>query len=256
MIDTLKIFEELKQALGEEPARKLARVLTTLYTDLQNTATRQEFAELREVVRDLVEAQKRTEARIEELAEAQTRTEARIEELAQAQERTEQRLEQLTIRVDQLAEAQRKTEEEVRLLARQMRETRQQLGGLAMTVGYRLEDAAFKTLPNLLARDFGVTVKDRLRRTFVLDNQGKHIEVNVFGGASKNGEKAFVVGEAKSQLNKNDIDQFIRRKLKRLEGAYDNLVPLLIAYMITSPDVEAYARQKGIGLYYSFDLEA
>jgi len=77
-------------------ARKLAEVLGVIYQDLQNTVTKAEFLELKEVVRDLAEAQKRTEVRIgsleqavRELAEAQKRTEQRVEELAQAQWRTE-----------------------------------------------------------------------------------------------------------------------------------------------------------------------
>ena len=87
--------------------------------------TREDFSELKGIVKELAEAQKRTELRVEELAEAQKRTEGRLEELtirvdrltisvdqlAEAQKRTEDRLEQLTIRVEELAAAQKKTEE-------------------------------------------------------------------------------------------------------------------------------------------------
>ncbi|MGQ9748920.1 MAG: hypothetical protein ACUVR9_04960, partial [Desulfosoma sp.] len=45
--------------------------------------TREDFDDLKQVVRELAEAQKRTEARVEELAEAQKRTELRLEELAE-----------------------------------------------------------------------------------------------------------------------------------------------------------------------------
>ncbi|MFN3740214.1 MAG: hypothetical protein ACK4TF_06015, partial [Thermodesulfovibrionales bacterium] len=63
-----------------------------------------DIKELRLVVYELAQAQKRTEQRVEELAQAQKKTEQRLEELAQAQKKTEERLEEL-------AQAQKKTEQ-------------------------------------------------------------------------------------------------------------------------------------------------
>ncbi|MEW6528226.1 MAG: hypothetical protein AB1444_16355 [Spirochaetota bacterium] len=87
--------------------------------------TKEDFSELKSIVRDLAEAQQRTEKRLEELAEAQKRTEEaqqrtekRVEELAEAQQRTEKRVEELAKaqqrtekRLEELAEAQKRTEE-------------------------------------------------------------------------------------------------------------------------------------------------
>jgi myosin heavy subunit len=84
---------------------------------------REDFDQLRNVVGELAEAQRRTEQRVEELAEAQRRTEQRVErletivtELAEAQRRTEQRVERLETIVTELAEAQRRTEQRVERL--------------------------------------------------------------------------------------------------------------------------------------------
>ena len=123
-----------------------------------------------------------------------------------------------------------------------------------MTVGYRLEDEAFKALPGLLQRDFGITVEERLIRRYVTDNTGVAMEVNIFGKGSRNGESLTIVGEAKSQLSKRDIDRYIKTRLKKLEGMVPNPFPVLVTYMISSPDVEAYARDKSIALYYSYDF--
>ncbi|MBP8179003.1 MAG: hypothetical protein KAY16_06660, partial [Spirochaetes bacterium] len=68
--------------------------------------TRSDFRALQRVMKELAEAQKRTEQRVEELTEAQKRTEQRVEELTEAQKRTEQRVEELT-------EAQKRTEQRV-----------------------------------------------------------------------------------------------------------------------------------------------
>src|SRR4030067_3689752 len=96
MIDTLKIFDELKVTVDAAAAKTIAGVIGAMYEELKNSVTKVEFNELKEVVKDLAEAQKRTELRVEELAEAQKRTELRIEEFAEAQR--------------SLAEAQKRTE--------------------------------------------------------------------------------------------------------------------------------------------------
>ncbi|MCS6831226.1 MAG: chordopoxvirus fusion protein, partial [bacterium] len=61
-------------------------------------------------------------------------------------------------------------------------------------------------------------------------------------------------GESKVQLSANDIDRFLRRKLKRLQGAYPNLFPVIVTHMITSPDVSDYAQRKGVAVYFSYDF--
>ena len=142
----------------------------------------------------------------------------------------------------------------MRKLVQDHRETRRQLGGLAMVVGYTLENEAYKALPRLLKEDYNISVKDKLRRQYVKDNQGKYIEVNIVGKASKSGKEIVIVGEGKSQLSKNDIDRFRNKKLNRLEGVFKEMFPLLVTHMTTNPDVEEYAKKKGITLYYSYDF--
>ncbi|MCS6907608.1 MAG: hypothetical protein RML93_06985, partial [Anaerolineales bacterium] len=77
--------------------------------ELRRLVLTREVLELPEIVRELAEAQKRTEQRVEELAEAQKRSEERltrleqvVAELAEAQKRTEEELHALTRRVDGL----------------------------------------------------------------------------------------------------------------------------------------------------------
>ena len=97
---TVEHFHDLLRLLQERPEwrEELRRVLLT-----------DEILGLPEAVRELAEAQKRTEeslraltARVEELGEAQKRTEKRVEELARAQERTERTLATLVTEVGML----------------------------------------------------------------------------------------------------------------------------------------------------------
>src|SRR3990172_2891670 len=77
--------------------------------ELRRLVLTDELLTLPALVRDLAEAQNRTERRIEELAEAQNRTERRIEELAEAQQRTEERLQHLATIVAELIHSQKPT---------------------------------------------------------------------------------------------------------------------------------------------------
>ena len=245
MLTVVEIKRKLQTVFDEQQARVLAEVVIDAYTDLVKTS---DFNELKGIVKELAkeqkalaEAQKRTEQRVAELAEAQQRTEQRVAELAEAQKRTEQRVEELAVALRQL------TEEHA--------ETRRQVGGLAMTVGYRLEDEAFKALPALLHQDFGIIVQDRLRRRFVTDNRGQPLEVNIIGDALRDSQAVVIVGESKSQLSKNKVDEFVQKKLKRLEGVFKaEMFPVLVTYMISEPDVEEYMKAQGIALYYSYDF--
>jgi len=160
-----------------------------------------------------------------------------------------------------IAETQKRTEELLlrlsenqRDMRKELKETRKQVGGLSMTVGYGLEDRAYKAMPGLLQRDFGIEVTSRLTRKFVRDNKGSDIEINIVGDGLRKNQKILIAGESKSQLSKNDIDRFIKKKLNRLEGIFPDIFPVLITFMIAQPDVEDYAKEKGIALYYSYDL--
>jgi flagellar biosynthesis GTPase FlhF len=229
---TREDFDDLKQVV-----RELAQA---------QTRTEQRLDRLTEKIEELAEAQKRTEARVEELAEAQKRTEARVEELAQAQKRTE-------ARVEELAEAQKKTEVMLARLTDEHRKTREMLGGLAHTVGYRLEDEAIWALPHLLARDFGMEIDGQLVRTFLETAPNRYVEVNIWGYGVLNGRRVAILGEAKSQLKKRDVDGFLKTMARVREISGMEVFPVLVTYQV-SPKVKQAAAEKGIKVYLSYEL--
>ncbi len=136
MAFTVQDFNDLVRLLDEHPQWQ---------AELRRVLLADDFLALPQIVRDLAEAQRRTEARVEELAEAQRRTEARVEELAEAQRRTEARVEELAeaqrrteARVEELAEAQRRTEARVEQLAARMDQLAARMDQLAA----RMEELA------------------------------------------------------------------------------------------------------------------
>ena len=140
-------YLELLRLLQEHPEWR-AELRRLLLTD--------ELLALPEIVRELVEAQRRTEEQIAVLVEAQRRTEervggveervGRVEEqiaaLAEAQRRTEERVGYIEEQVAALAEAQRQMQEQIRqltssiaLLAEQVRSLVEAQKHLDATVG-------------------------------------------------------------------------------------------------------------------------
>ena len=80
------------------------------------------------------------------------------------------------------------------------------------------------------------------------------VEVNIFGRGRRNGREVVVIGESKSQLSAKNIDHFIQGRLTRLEPLFEDVFPILVTHMISSPDVAAYAQERGIALYYSYQF--
>ncbi|MGC8658413.1 MAG: hypothetical protein ACP5U1_05005 [Desulfomonilaceae bacterium] len=311
MLNTLKIFNELKQTMDPAAAEKIVDVIGSIYDELKNSVTKSEFNELKVVVGELAEAQKKTEfrlgkltERVEELAEAQKRTETRVEELVEAQKRTEIRLEELAeaqkrteARVDELAEAQKRTEIRMEELAEAQKVTevklaqltvrmdeltanvsrlelkvedlvgemkqvkidvksmRQEIGGISHAVGYGLEDSSYLKLPPVLKRDHSIVMKGPLKRGFLEAGPNKYIEINIWGHGERDGKSIEIVGEAKTQLKKRDIDKFLQT-LKALEPHISRTIfPLCVTYH-TSPAIEQYSKDKGINLYFTYELQS
>ena len=208
----------------EEVEPRLRGVLFAILEEIERqreeTVTKKEFNELKQIVKELAQAQKRTEQRVEELAQAQ-----------------------------------KLTEQELQKLIKEHAKTREQVGGLSSTVGYILENEAMKALPTLLAQEFGLKIEGRLVRKFIKDKKGRPIEVNIIGEAVKNSKKIVIIGQSKLRLSKGDILEFLRDKIIPFEEIFEEIFPILITHMITQPDVEEYAYKNGIKrVYYSYEF--
>ena len=220
------IKTELEKVFRPKQASVLARVIADAYSELVKT---DDFNELKGIVKELAEAQK-------ELAEAQKRTE---------------------IKVGELAEAQKRTEEEIKKLTKTVKNVQKNLGGLSHAVGYHLEDRAYKTLPLLLKRDLGIEVEGKLIRRFFVYGRGKKDEVNIYGRGIKEGKEVIIIGESKSQLSKDDIDDFldiVDRVTDYTKSADKENVLIAVSYSV-EPDIEEYAKKKDIKIYWSYELD-
>ncbi len=236
IIDTFGIYEAIASTLDDKTAKTLTGILTHIYTDIQQMATRQDFNELKAAVSELVEAQKRSEGRIDRLEQA-------IIELTEAQRHTEQKLAELT-------EAQRQTEQNLSALIKRVDIIEERLEGISDSVGYSLENNAYRALPKLLANR-GIHVKQRLKRCYINGYQ-----VNIFGTAQRDGKDILIFGECKTRPSKKEIDRFVRitDKLCQTKGCEDRIL-LVVAHDL-HPTVEKYLLDKDIMYFWSYELDS
>jgi hypothetical protein len=233
------IRARLKDSFTEQQADLLAHVVVEAHADY---VTRGDFQALTGVVRELAEAQQRTEVRMEELADAQRglaaaqeRTEVRMESLAAAQERTEARMEEL-------AEAQRE-------FTWAMRDTRKQLGGLAQSVGYGLEAYAMERIPRILSRQMPFVEEASGPEQFV-SASGVEDDVDVVVRGTLAGRPVVFLCEAKTNITPEEVRDFLPM-VDRVRGqvACDDVRVLYFAYRANS---EARAAVAAAGGYLAF----
>ena len=180
----------------------------------EDMVTKVEFGELREIVKELAEAQKRTEVKVEELAAAQTRTEAALQALTQ----------------------------DVRTLTADHKETRRQLGGLAQSVSYVLEDRIAPHVADFAKKIFGIDISLLDRRNLIYTD-GKYDELNIYAEGAKDNHPAYVIGECKSQPGKRDLDRFAK-VIDRARQVLPGDIHYFVVGHQVAQEVEDYARQK------------
>jgi len=230
------LYEDLENL---DPQTK--KVIVKLIKYIGEIVRRDDFLELKEEVNKLTKI-------IAELAEAQRRTEQKFAELAEAQRRTEEELRKLILE-------HRKTREQLglRKLILEHRKTREQLGNLVHTFGYFLENEAYKHLPKLLQKDFGLEIERRLLRDYIEIAPNKYEEINIYGKGTIRGKPIIILGEVKSQLKKSDIDNFLKKVEKLQKILPEDKILILVTHQ-TSPQIKNYAQSKGLKIYFSYEF--
>jgi multidrug efflux pump subunit AcrA (membrane-fusion protein) len=267
LMNTLAIYEQFREILGEERAKGFAETLGTMFEEAKNAATKEDLRSLRASVdagasrleaalTNLAEAQARTETRIEELAQAKARTETRVEELAQAQARTESR-------VDELAQAQARTESRVEELAGTMTSFSTILNQLVIRYdrheGSLLELRFRDRLPAYLGRflrkgrviqasDLLDQIEPKLAEAAVDD----FLRTDVVATGMVEGQSTYLVGEVSYTVDADDVMRAARRAACLVKAGLPT-IPLVACEKI-SPQTTAYARQEGVRVWVDGSL--
>jgi hypothetical protein len=244
-----EIERRLRPEFTNGQATVLAAVISDAYSDLVKTG---DFNELKEIVRDLAESQARTDVSMKAMAEAQARTDVSMKAMAEAQARTD-------VSMKALADAQARTEQVVANLAIGLDDLRGEVGGISRTIGYALENDAYRALPRFLEAQYGLKVTDRFIRTELAGE-----EINFLAHAVKaDGAPVLVVGESKARLDeRRNAQQSAQRVLDALQrktaaAALANpgveIVPLIVTHYARPAFLEL-AQQQGVIVIQSFEL--
>ncbi len=196
---------------------------------------------------------------MEELAKAQEETWQQIRSLTQAQEETRRQIQSLTQAqeslartMESLARAQEESQRQIQELTRQMVEARRELGGLGRSMGYALENEAYRMLPTFLAEKHGIQITERFVRTYIGEE-----EINLFGRGRRNGKEVLIVGEVKVRLEegrREDALEQLEEKARLVQEAYpgEELVLLLVTHH-AHPSILQRAQERGILVIQSFE---
>jgi len=227
-------------------------------------------------MQELAEAQKETQKEVgrldrtmQELAEAQKETQKEVgrldrtmQELAEAQKETQKEVGRLDRTMQELAEAQKETQKELKELTIEVKElagglilTRRDLGGVTSTLGYMLENEAYKALPKVLKEIYGIEVTEKfLRRSIKSLGINKEGELNIFSRGLYKGKEITIIGEARSQLGRDDIDDIIELSDK-LKDIHKGEKFLIAVTHYARDSVIKYGKKSGVEIIQSFEWD-
>lgn len=242
MVELLKTYERLRQVLSEEQARAIAEIFAEAFTESIQRTFAPVNNRLEHVDNTMAELQGLLVQITQTLAELATLLNTLVAttvELSIAQRRAEERL-------SRLEETQRRTERRLSALEKQ-------LGGITHTIGYALEDPAYRALPRLLQQDYGIQVLEALRRETLQLPDETILEVNILGKIVHEGTVKTLVGESKSQLSRRHIRRFLR-SLRRLRDRFGEVFPVMVAHAAAEPELKEHTRAHGVAVYFSYEF--
>jgi len=267
MPTTIETRKGLERVFTEPQARVLTDAIASSYEKVVKTS---DFNELKGIVTELAQAQKKTEIEIQKLTEGlrQTReefgqkigqTEDKLGGLSNKLDLTREELGGLSNKVDltreELGGLSNKldlTREELGGLSNKVDLTREELGGLSRSVSYAFENEAYRMISGVLKDRYGINLTDKMIRTEI---GGK--EINILGRAKRNGKDVVIVGEAKLRLDerrkKPDIFEELEEKVLAVKEEYkEEIVRVLVTHYATKGFM-AEAEQKEVIVIQSFE---
>jgi len=223
-MNEIEIFQKLKEVVDEKVALKIAEVITETARFYNKLVTKDEFKELKEIVAELAEAQKKTEERLGILEE----------------------------KMEELAEAQKKTEEAILELTKGLTNLRKDFGGFSLTMSYAFENEAFKHLPKVLKKKYNIAVKEKFIRKEV---GGK--ELNLFGKGQRDGVEVYIIGESKLRLEEKEYHNILSELDEKEEAVKEEygdveVVKVLITHYAKKGFIKK-AEDEGIIIVQSFE---
>ena len=275
-MNTFQIYEDFKGFLGEPAAKSLAHTLGTMFEELRNSVTKEDFRILRESIDASVS---RLDSAMERLADAQGRTEAKVSELAVAQAHTDANVSRLDSAIERLVEAQVRTDAKVSELAvaqartestvAELVEGQTKLTAAQADVAVALQRLTIRT-DAVVGRTFELQFRDRLtaylgrflRRGRLIANDElldtienvvddreaeDFLRADAIAEGMVDGNRTYVVVEVSSTGDADDIVRAERRAATLQKAGLAAIA--LVACDAISPESLALARMRGVRIW-------
>ncbi len=157
------------------------------------------------------------------------------------------RVDQLTQRVDDLAQAQARTEQALTVLIQAVTDLRRQVGVVTDRFGFTLEELAADRLPRYFKAKEGWTVDTPTAREY--RTNGQTIEMDLVAEARRGKRRGLLVGSVKSRIAAGEVRDFANRveAIPELQGIL--LLPVLCGLLIDPAAAEEGRRRKVRVLY-------
>jgi hypothetical protein len=261
-VNTYRIYEDFKATLGDAAAKSLAQTLGTMFEELKDTVTKEDFRMLRESidanVSRLDEAMTRLADGQAKLFEAQARTDVKMAELAdgqaklfEAQARTDLKMAELIDGQAKLFEAQVGTERQIKTLTETMqRLTVRTDAVICDTFELRFRDRLTSYLGRFLRRGRVVpndTLLDAIEPCLTTEEVEDFLRADIVAKGLVNGAETYVVVEVSSTGDTNDVVR-AERRAGILRKAGLAAIPL-VACAVIPPESLDFARRSGVRVW-------
>jgi uncharacterized protein YdcH (DUF465 family) len=176
----LTSLDDIKRHLQPGFTQQQTDLLATcIYESYEPLVTKREMTELRCGIQDLVDVQKRTEARLERLTASHEEIRDEIKDLVQV----------------------------TKTLVWGQNDLRKQLGGIADSVGQGLEAYAMERIPRILEQRCGFVVESAAPET--IGPIGNKSEIDVVCRGTLDGRPVAVLCEVKTNITETEVREFL-----------------------------------------------
>ena len=176
----LTSLDDIKRHLQPGFTQQQTDLLATcIYESYEPLVTKREMTELRCGIQDLVDVQKRTEARLERLTASQEEIRDEIKDLVQV----------------------------TKTLVWGQNDLRKQVGGIADSVGQGLEAYAMERIPRILEQRCGFVVESAAPET--IGPIGNKSEIDVVCRGTLDGRPVAVLCEVKTNITETEVREFL-----------------------------------------------
>ncbi|MEM7538469.1 MAG: hypothetical protein AAF639_40250 [Chloroflexota bacterium] len=251
------LAEKFMPAFTEQQSDILADVITEKF---ENNVKVSDFTELKEIVARIGEKQDRLTAAVEELVTSHQEMRESQQEMRESQQRMQDAIEKMSASIVSLNENQtvlfenqNQMQKDIGSIKATVGNLNKNVSGLGESLGYSLENEAYRLLPAYLERKHNIKLSEPMLRRYVYDQ-----EVNILGVGTKDDEPIILVGEAKARLGTNHFAQLwhhvslVHKAQEEGEIAEGEVIPIFVTHMARQQAVRKANREE-VMIVHSFE---